>query len=194
MFRSQQHFDSPGRGARGESDRRVGLNRMGKMTPQHEPFVLNNPTPKSYEQNDPNDRSDSDESVPNRCTGLLGSKHRVWSALPWGTRSTVCPCPPMPRRTPGPPCTALRTTPPPSRARQLLLATSCWGQPGVNLGSTWGQSRACQLLLAPSYDTTGRKKRGSHLAAVARHVIRCHSIQETRVPNALHEVAGGLRV
>ena len=39
MFRCKQQFESPGRGARGESDRRVGLNHMGRMTTatQHEP-------------------------------------------------------------------------------------------------------------------------------------------------------------
>ena len=47
ISRSEQHFGWIRGGAGGESDRRVGLNRMGKMTPDIKPKPESNPKPRT---------------------------------------------------------------------------------------------------------------------------------------------------
>jgi len=44
---SEQHFGWIRGGAGGESDRRVGINRMGKMTPDINPKLESNPKPRT---------------------------------------------------------------------------------------------------------------------------------------------------
>ena len=72
-------------GGAGESDRQVGLNRMGKVTPDINPKLTSNPKPKIDRgvvwAKLPKNRSDSSEIAQNRGGGLTGSRDEIGLVL-----------------------------------------------------------------------------------------------------------------
>ena len=78
---SEQHFGWIHGGAGGESDRRVCLYRMSKMTPDINPKLKSIPKPRTERvvwAKRP--QNDSSEIAQNRCVGSLGSQNLIGSA------------------------------------------------------------------------------------------------------------------